>query len=67
MTREEEMIEKAIRWFEDIAEWGREITSGNVSHLAAAIRWQAIYAAEYLAKHKGKESDVEPYRKEEQS
>ena len=43
--------EKAIEWFNDIAELCGKLTSGNVSHLAATIKGKAIRSAEYIEKH----------------
>ena len=44
----ESVIEKAIEWFKDISEATKELTSGNVSHKACAIRGLANGSAEYL-------------------
>ena len=44
------MLERAISWFEDIAEMCAKLTSGNVSHQGASIRGKAIRAAEYIKK-----------------
>lgn len=43
--------EKAIEWFNDIAEMCGKLTSGNVSHLAATIKGKALRSAEYIEKH----------------
>lgn len=43
--------EKAIRWFENIADECAKLTSGNVAHLKAQIKGMAIRSAEYLKKH----------------
>lgn len=43
--------EKAIRWFENIADECDKLTSGNVVHLRAQIKGMAIRSAEYLTKH----------------
>ena len=43
--------EKAIRWFENIADECDKLTSGNVAHLRAQIKGIAIRSAEYLTKH----------------
>lgn len=43
--------EKAIEWFNDIAEMCGKLTSGNVSHLAATIKGKAIRSADYIEKH----------------
>jgi hypothetical protein len=43
--------EKAIRWFENIANECDKLTSGNVAHLKAQIKGMAIRSAEYLKKH----------------
>lgn len=43
--------EKAIRWFENIADECDKLTSGNVAHLRAQIKGMAIRSAEYLTKH----------------
>lgn len=43
--------EKAIRWFEHIADECDKLTSGNVAHLKAQIKGMAIRSAEYLTKH----------------
>lgn len=47
----EEATEKAIRWFENIADECDKLTSGNVAHLRAQIKGMAIRSAEYLKKH----------------
>lgn len=44
--------EKAIRWFENIAEECDKLTSGNAAHLKATIKGMAIRSAEYLTKYK---------------
>lgn len=49
----ESIIEKAIEWFKDISEATKELTSGNVSHKACAIRGLANGSAEYLEECKG--------------
>lgn len=49
----ESVINKAIEWFKTISEATKELTSGNVSHKACAIRGMANRSAEYLEKHKG--------------
>ena len=49
----ESIIEKAIGWFKDISEATKELTSGNVSHKACAIRGLANGSAEYLEEYKG--------------
>ena len=46
------LIEKAIGWFNDIADMCKRLTTGNVSHLGATIRGKAIRSAEFLEKHK---------------
>lgn len=46
------VIEKAIEWFKDISEATKELTSGNVSHKACAIRGLANGSAEYLEEYK---------------
>ena len=43
--------EKAIRWFENIADECDKLTSGNVAHLRAQIKGMAIRSAEFLKKH----------------
>ena len=47
----EQATEKAIRWFEAIADECDKLTSGNVAHLKAQIKGMAIRSAEYLTKH----------------
>ena len=42
--------EKAIRWFENIAEECYQLTSGNVAHLRTQIKGMALSSAEYLKK-----------------
>lgn len=49
----ESVINKAIEWFKDISEATKELTSGNVSHKACAIRGLANGGAEYLEGYKG--------------
>ena len=49
----ESVINKAIEWFKDISEATKELTSGNVSHKACAIRGLANGSAEYLEEYKG--------------
>lgn len=46
----EGMLERAVSWFDDIAEMCAKLTSGNVSHQGASIRGKAIRAAEYIKK-----------------
>lgn len=48
----ESVINKAIEWFKDISEATKELTSGNVSHKACAIRGLANGSAEYLEEYK---------------
>ena len=47
----EDIKEKAIEWFNDIAEMCGKLTSGNVSHLAATVKGKAIRSAEFIEKH----------------
>lgn len=47
----EDIKEKTIEWFNDIAELCGKLTSGNVSHLAATIKGKAIRSAEFIEKH----------------
>ena len=49
----ESLINRAIEWFKDISEATKELTSGNVSHKACAIRGLANGSAEYLEECKG--------------
>lgn len=49
----ESLINRAIGWFKDISEATKELTSGNVSHKACAIRGLANGSAEYLEECKG--------------
>ncbi len=49
-----DLTDKAICWFNDIAEMCQKLTTGNVSHMGATIRGKAIRCAEYLNKHKEK-------------
>ena len=49
----ESIVEKAIGWFKDKSEATKELTSGNVSHKACAIRGLANGSAEYLEECKG--------------
>ena len=49
----ESVINKAIERFKTISAATKELTSGNVSHKACAIRGMANRSAEYLEKHKG--------------
>lgn len=44
------MLERAISWFDDIAEMCSKLTIGNVSHQGASIKGKAIRAAEYIKK-----------------
>lgn len=46
----EDMLERAISWFDDIAEMCNKLTTGNVSHQGASIKGKAIRAAEYIKK-----------------
>lgn len=55
--------EKAINWFENIAEECDKLTSGNVAHLRTQIKGMAIRSAEYLKKH-GQEPASEDLEKE---
>lgn len=48
--RYESIIDRAITWYENIAETCSMLTRGNVSHIAAALRGKAIRAAEWLTK-----------------
>lgn len=48
----QELFEKSIEWFKDIADLCLRLTSGNVSHLGATIRGKAIRSAEFIDKHK---------------
>ena len=48
----ESVINKTIEWFKDISEATKELTSGNVSHKACAIRGLANGSAEYLEEYK---------------
>ena len=49
----ESLINRIIEWFKDISEATKELTSGNVSHKACAIRGLANGSAEYLEECKG--------------
>jgi hypothetical protein len=51
--------EKAIRWFENIADECDKLTSGNVAHLSAQIKGMAIRSAEYLKKQEPASEDFE--------
>ena len=51
--------EKAIRWFENIADECDKLTSGNVAHLRAQIKGMAIRSAEYLKKQEPASEDLE--------
>lgn len=51
--------EKAIKWFENIAEECDKLTSGNVAHLRAQIKGMAIRSAEYLKKQEPVSEDSE--------
>ncbi len=44
------LIEKAILWFNNIAESAKKLSAGNVSHLAPTIAGMAIRAAEFFEK-----------------
>lgn len=44
------LIEKAIVWFNNIAESAKRLSAGNVSHLAPTIAGMAIRSAEFLEK-----------------
>lgn len=46
------LVDKAARWFNDIADMCQRITTGNLSHMGATIRGKAIRAAEFINKHK---------------
>ena len=56
--------EKAIRWFENIADECDKLTSGNVAHLRAHIKGMAIRSAEYLKKQEPTSEDLEKASKE---
>ena len=47
----EDLLKKAISWFETIADDTMRITSGNLPHSVATTRGRAIRAAEFLKKH----------------
>ena len=52
-------IEKAIKWFENIAEECDRLTSGNVAHLSAQIKGIARRSAEYLANSAKSSKDLQ--------
>lgn len=49
--KDDELLEKAKGWFNDIASLCERITPGNVSHMASTIRGKAIRCGEYIKKH----------------
>lgn len=51
-SRNNNLLDNAIDWFNDIAEMCGRLTSENVSHQAVSIKGKALRAAEYLKKHK---------------
>lgn len=56
--KEKELIEKAIGWFDDLNDMCQRLTTGNVSHLGCSIRGKAKRAAEFIRKHRGKETEL---------
>ena len=47
----EELIEKALTWFNMIIEDCDRLTSGNVSHESCIIRGRALRSKEFIEKH----------------
>lgn len=63
-----ELMEKAINWFNEIAAMCAKLTSGNVSHIGPNIRSSATAASEYLEKQKSMlwhDATEKPEKKEE--
>lgn len=52
------LTEKAIVWFNNIAESAKKLSAGNVSHLAPTIAGMAIRSAEFLEKRKQGQPEV---------
>ena len=48
----EELINKAIEWFNMIADDMDHITTGNLSHNRASIKGRALRAAKFLEKYR---------------
>jgi len=55
------LVEKAIVWFNNIAESAKRLSAGNVSHLGPTIAGMAIRSEEFLEKHK-QEQPEQPTR-----
>ena len=53
------LTEKAIVWFNNIAESAKKLSAGNVSHLAPTIAGMAIRSAEFLEKRKQEQPEVD--------
>lgn len=49
--KDDDLLDKSIGWFKNIANLCDRLTAGNVSHMAATIRGKAIRAGEYIKKH----------------
>ena len=49
---EKELIELSIRWFKDVEEKTKMLTTGNVSHNSRNIQGFAHRCAEFLQNHK---------------
>ena len=47
-----ELIELAIKWFKDVEDKTKTLTTGNVSHNSRSIQGFAHRCAEFLEKHK---------------
>lgn len=47
----DELRDKIIKWFNNIAEEANSLTTGNVSHKKAMIKGMSERAAEFVEKH----------------
>ena len=47
----DELRDKIIKWFNNIAEEADALTTGNVSHKKAMIKGMAARSAEFVEKH----------------
>lgn len=53
------LTEKAIVWFNNIAESAKKLSAGNVSHLGPTISGMAIRSGEFLEKHRQEWPEVD--------
>ena len=59
--KREELLDKTIIWFEEIAESAQYITTGNLSHEIATMRGKAIRCADFIKKHITDEHPKNPW------